>query len=201
MTDYPFPFFGAGDATYYLWAEIHVRFVREPTEREREAIEGTIPVPLRETVDWSEPRQVVAASGLCLQGALSRTYPAKPGDEDFLGPDGWFHAAPSRVEGFNDDIESWLRHAHRRCPILVAYRGTDGDDTRLSDWHDWSVRRLPRLMPELESILAEAIATRRQTAATHMTRGILALARRAGRPDRRGGLGEAGDATGPHLIS
>jgi hypothetical protein len=32
-----FPFFGAGDAAYFEWAEMHVLFNREPSAAERAA--------------------------------------------------------------------------------------------------------------------------------------------------------------------
>ncbi|MBO3748269.1 hypothetical protein J5X84_19525 [Streptosporangiaceae bacterium NEAU-GS5] len=130
--------------------------------------------------DWSEGRQLMVASGLFLHGSLAREYPARPGDEDYLGDDGWFYAAPSRVARFNSSIEGWLGHANRQCPVMVAFRAEDSDcgGTKLSNWHDWSLAQLPRLMPELEPILADAMANRVQTHATHMVRGIMSMARR-----------------------
>lgn len=181
MSEFPFPFFGAGEARYYMWAEVHVRFEREPTSYQRTAIESSCPGPLQDTIDWSEGRQLVVASGLFLHGALARAYPAKPGDDDYLGDDGWFYAAVSRVERFNAAIESWLGYANDHCPILMVFRGEDSDSggTEFSRWHDWSVTQLPRLMPELEPILAESIATRQQTHASHMVRGVMSMARRS----------------------
>jgi hypothetical protein len=50
-SEYPFPFFGAGEATYFEWAEVNVRFVREPSADERAAIDRRVPPPLRPAED------------------------------------------------------------------------------------------------------------------------------------------------------
>lgn len=194
MSEFSFPFFGAGDARYYMWAEVHVRFEREPSSYQRSVIESGCPGPLQDTIDWDGGRQLMVASGLFLHGALARSYPARSGDEDYLGDDGWFYAASSRVERFNSAIEAWLAYANGHCPILVAFRGEDSDSggTAFSRWHDWSVRELPRLMPALEPILAESMTTRQQTHATHMVRGILSLARRTRAKVEASGSGARG---------
>ena len=102
---FPFPFFGAGEADYYMWAEVHVRFGREPTSSQREVIVGTVPAPLRNAVDWCEGRQLLVASGLFLHGAVIRAYAAAGGEPDRIGEDGWLYAAPSRIAALNADIE------------------------------------------------------------------------------------------------
>ncbi|MEV7008015.1 hypothetical protein [Streptosporangium sp. NPDC051022] len=173
---FPFPFFGAGEAGYYMWAEVHVRFGREPSCTQRETIVGTVPVPLRGTVDWCEGRQLMVASDLFLHGAVARAYPAAGDETDRIGDDGWLYAAPSRIAALNADIEAWLGLIHAQCPVLLAYRAEDpdGGGTRLSPWHDWSLTRVPVLMPELERLLDQT-----RHAAT-MARGVMAMARRAG---------------------
>ncbi|GAA3007555.1 hypothetical protein GCM10017559_32160 [Streptosporangium longisporum] len=92
--DFPFPFFGAGQASYYMWAEVHVRFAREPSASQRAVITDTVPAPLRGAIDWCEGRQLMVSSGLSLHGALVRSYPAADGDSDRIDDDGWLHAAP-----------------------------------------------------------------------------------------------------------
>ncbi|MFI6507023.1 hypothetical protein ACIBCT_05410 [Streptosporangium sp. NPDC050855] len=182
--DFPFPFFGAGEASYYMWAEVHVRFAREPSASQRAVITDTVPAPLRGAIDWCEGRQLMVSSGLSLHGALVRSYPAADGDSDRIDDDGWLHAAPSRVAALNADIEDWLLRIDRECPILAAHRAEDpdGGGTRLSDWHAWSLTRLPGLLPELEPLLDRA------SHATSMARDILAMARRAGTLPRLGVL-------------
>ncbi|MEV8632039.1 hypothetical protein AB0395_10315 [Streptosporangium sp. NPDC051023] len=173
---FPFPFFGAGEAGYYMWAEVHVRFAREPSSSQREVIVGTVPIPLRRAVDWCEGRQLTVASGLFLHGAVARTYPVAGQECDRIGDDGWLHAAPSRIAALNADIKAWLALIHGQCPVLAAYRAQDpdGGGTRLSPWHDWSLTRVPGLLPELERLLEQT-----GHAAT-MARGVMAMARRAG---------------------
>ncbi|AWS46040.1 hypothetical protein [Streptosporangium sp. 'caverna'] len=179
---FPFPFFGAGEADYYMWAEVHVRFGREPTSSQREVIVGTVPAPLRTAVDWCEGRQLLAASGLFLHGSVIRAYAATGDEPDRIGEDGWLYAAPSRIAALNADIEAWLIRIHDECPILAAYRAEDPDSggTRLSPWHDWSLARLPGLLPELEQALDKG------THATSMAQGVMAMARRAGNLPRLG---------------
>ncbi len=173
---FPFPFFGAGEAGYYMWAEVHVRFAREPSNSQREAIVDAVPIPLRGAIDWCEGRQLMVASGLFLHGVVARFYPAAAGESDRIGDDGWLYAAPSRIAALNTDIEAWLGLIHRQCPVLLAYRAEDpdGGGTHLSPWHDWSLGRVPALLPELEGLL-----DRTDHAAT-MARGVMAMARRAG---------------------
>ncbi|MBB4920047.1 hypothetical protein [Streptosporangium saharense] len=173
---FPFPFFGAGEAGYYMWAEVHVRFAREPSISQRETIAETVPCPLRETVEWCGGRQLTVASGLFLHEILARAYPAAGGERDRVGDDGWLRAAPSRVAALNAAIDDWLRLIHGQCPILLAYRAEDPDagGTRLSGWHDWSLTRLPDLLDELDGLLDET------GHAAAMTRGVMAMARRAG---------------------
>ena len=140
--DFPFPFFGAGEASYYMWAEVHVRFARQPSTSQRAVIVDTVPVPLRGALDWCEGRQLMVASGLFLHGTVVRSYPVAPGESDRIGDDGWLYAAPSRIAALNADIERWLLLIHRECPILAAYRAEDPDSggTRLSDWHELEPR-------------------------------------------------------------
>ncbi|MCG5212723.1 hypothetical protein [Streptosporangium sp. KLBMP 9127] len=178
---YPFPFFGAGEARYYMWAEVHVRFAREPSSYQRSQLEAGIPQPVAEILDWCDGRQLMVASGLSLHSALVKRYPLAEGERDRLGEDGWLFAAPSRVAAFNAHLERWLHEINRHCPVLLAYRGEDrdGGGTDLSDWHEWSLLRLPELMPCLTPILEQAATSRTQTHATAMVRGVAAMARRA----------------------
>lgn len=177
MPEYPFPFFGAGEADHHTRVEVHVRFRRAPGLIERVAIEAAVPRPLRDAVHWPEDVQLVVASELFLHEALIRAYPAKPGDLDHVGAGGRLCAAPSRVARFNSAVESWLGYAHGRCPILVAFREGDGE-VRHSPWHHWSVAQLPWLQRELLPLAAPESEAEDGPAA-RMVRDIMALAQQA----------------------
>lgn len=162
---YDFPFFGAGEASYFEWAEVHVRFARTPTRTEKAAIRKRVPPPLRDSIDW-EGEQLMAASGQFAHVVIADTYPADAQDADDDDNDDddeddgefgsrFFFAATSQVRKFNQDIEEWLRLAHASCPILLAYRGEDSESggTELSAWHTFSLKQLPRLWEALAPIL------------------------------------------------
>lgn len=175
---YAFPFVGAGEATYFEWAEVHVRFARTPTRAQKTAIRKGVPAPLRDSIDW-EGEQLMVASGQFAHVVIADTYPADPGDaegddddDDFEELGGrFFFAATSQVRKFNQAIEQWLKLAQDQCPILIAYRGEDCESggTALSAWHRWSMKQLPRLLDQLEPILA----LDDETKASFMLRGIL----------------------------
>jgi hypothetical protein len=177
----PFPFFGAGDATYFEWAEVHVLFARNPTPDERKAISKGVPVPLRDTITW-KGRHLVAASGQMVHVEIAETWPekkkAKPRDDDEGDGDDeegrFFFASDTQVDRFNDDIERWLLASHALCPILAAYRGEDEESggTHLSGWHRWSLKQLPGLWKSLEEI-------RRDGKSPTPLAGIAAFASRA----------------------
>src|SRR5688572_5173802 len=110
----PFLFVGAGDASYYEWAEVHVIFEREPSDRERATINDLIPPPLFETTEWSGVHLMVACE-----------IDDEVADEDEL------------ISRFNAAIEAWLIEAHSICPIVVAYRHAEEESggTAVSAWH------------------------------------------------------------------
>jgi hypothetical protein len=186
---YPFAFFGAGEATYFEWAEVCVRFAREPSAAERAAIEGRIPPPLRAGGEqgeaWEGPL-LIAGSDQHAHMWIIEEYPADDGDEDDVGG-GLPFAAQSRVRRFNEDVEAWLRFAHEQCPILAAYRGEDGESggTELSAWHDWSVAHagevLAALDPAVVASAREAIDDdSHPDGEAYVVRGILWMAPSAG---------------------
>jgi hypothetical protein len=150
---FPFAFFGAGEATYFEWAEVCVLFAQAPDDAVRAEIDGRVPPPLAEdddSVEWDGPALIVG-SGQFAHLAIMDTYPADPGDEDDLGERFPF-AAPSRVTRFNEDIEAWLRYAHERCPIVAAYRREDFESggTDLPAWHQWSLDRLEAVLSHFD---------------------------------------------------
>jgi hypothetical protein len=52
MSHPSFPFIGAGDASYFEWAEMFVCFERAPTRAEAATIAKRVPAPLRDTIEW-----------------------------------------------------------------------------------------------------------------------------------------------------
>lgn len=155
----PFPFLGAGEASYFEWAAAHVRFTRPPTPAEREQIAAKVPPPLRDSVDFNG-RDLMVASGQTAHVEIHSTYyrdgdPVED-DDDYSEFDGrWFFASTAAVSRFNADIEAWLMHAHAVVPILFACRGEDGESggTELSDWHRASVTQVPQILAGCEDLL------------------------------------------------
>jgi hypothetical protein len=189
---FPFPFFGAGEATYFEWAEVHVRFARPPTEAEREAIAARVPPPLRDSIDW-DGAQLMVASDQMAHMHIAETYldtgeegeqetaddqEDEDDDEDFDDEGRFFFAESSQVHAFNQDTQDWLIFTHAACPVLCAFRHEDGESggTELSPWHAWSVQQLPRLLPELAPLASPSSDSH----TAFMTRGVLEMGREAG---------------------
>lgn len=140
-----FPFIGAGDAGYFEWAELFVRFLTTPQPAVRKAIAERVPPPLRDTIEWDEAMLWVASD----QGVgryIKNAYGKKKGKGvAALTSLTKFSQAGVKADAmFNAHIEAWLRDSHRRCPILVAYRRQDWEagGTELSDWHHSSIRHV-----------------------------------------------------------
>ncbi|WP_327010082.1 hypothetical protein OHA72_24285 [Dactylosporangium sp. NBC_01737] len=186
--EFPFPFFGAGEATYFEWAEVCVRFAREPAEGERAAIARRVPPPLMPAEDeqdrvWAGPLLTVGSDQFAHMWIIEN-YPKEDDDETDDDVEGGFpFAAVSRVRRFNEDIEAWLRFAHEQCPILVAYRPEDGESggTELSAWHDWSVARADEVLAAFDPAVVEAARAaighdRHPDGEAYVVRGILWMA-------------------------
>lgn len=123
---FPFPFLGAGDATYYETWEVYVRFARRPKPLELRAIKRAAP----ESADSVE-----------LQGIDLRVAGEPPrGKSD------------ARL---NEAIERWLLAAHERCPIGVAFRAEDLESggTRMSAWHVASVKKIAEVLARYEDVV------------------------------------------------
>lgn len=186
--NFPFPFIGAGEASYFEWAEVHVEFAREPSEREKAAIAERVPPPLRDSIDFTGTHLLVASDQFAHM-SMAETYEASEDDreeEDDIEEDEYeerfFFAKDSQVHAFNQDIEAWLRYSHEQCPIRVAFRAEDYESggTELSDWHEWSVKQVPALLDQkFKSVLetTEDTEDKQQNRYTYMVHGILQLAR------------------------
>lgn len=151
MTIPGFPFVGAGEASYFEWAEMFVCFTRPPSKAEAAAIAERVPPPLRDTIEWKGPILWVASEqgvGRSIKAAYgkARKPPTRPTAQSR------FAIAPANAnERFNADIDAWLAHAHGKVAIRVAFRREDAEagGTRLSDWHRASVKQLPELITSL----------------------------------------------------
>jgi len=187
---FAFPFFGAGDASYFEWAEVHVYFAKEPDAKAKKAIKKKVPPPLRDAIAW-QGKELMVASGQFAHMTMAETYPAsggkkgKPGervldeegfDEDgeFGGDGRFFFARSEQVDAFNADIEAWLQYAHSLVPIVAAFRAEDLESggTKLSRWHTWSMAQLAGVL----EAMAPAMKSKKADHAAHMLRGILRYA-------------------------
>jgi hypothetical protein len=180
---WPFPFFGAGDATYFEWAEVHVLFEREPSKAEKRKIKEGLPKALDDSYDWEGPALMVASDQFA-HVAIAEQFGSKDDDdedddedEDEYDESGWFFASSAAVTRFNKATDEWLTHAHSICPILLAFRREDMESggTELSDWHAWSVRQLPRVLEHTRDI----IDSPRDDHRTHLLVGAIEMAHEA----------------------
>jgi len=153
-----FPFFGAGDATYYEWAEVHVLFARDPSARALKAIAEGVPVPLRDNIKWNG-RHLMVASDQFVHLHIAETWPdpkqKKNRPSDTIDEEGnaTFVASDGQLDKFNMDIERWLKETHEACPILAAFRDEDVESggTQPSAWHKWSMKQFRRLWKSLKA--------------------------------------------------
>jgi hypothetical protein len=174
-TAFEFAFFGAGAASYFEWAEVHVCFTRRPSKAERESIAKRVPPPLQESIQFSGHHVYVAAGQFAHVG-IAETYPGAgdPSDESQWDGGRWFFAATEQVDAFNADIEAWLHETHKICPILTAYRMEDCESggTDLSAWHKQSRARSAEVIQQLEKLHKSE-----KKALDHMLAGIVAMSK------------------------
>ncbi len=172
-----FAFFGAGGATYFEWAEVHVRFAREPTPQEQQKISKRVPPPLTDSIGFTGTHLMVS-SGQFAHVSMATAYPGKgdPSDESQWDGGRWFFADSAQVDAFNLDTEAWLREAHAVCPIVCAYRAEDWESggTELSVWHHQSMRQIGSVLAQFEEVL-----TKEKSSQAYMLAGILRMAKEA----------------------
>lgn len=167
---YHFPFWGAGEASYFEWAEVHVVFREAPSEPVRKEIAAAVPPPLQDSVIFQQ-HFLSVSSGQYAHRVIAEAYDADEGDEPYVPSDEedgdmagrWFFSAASQVRRFNLATEEWLRRCHSLCPIVVAYRRQDYESggTLLSDWHDWSVSQCARFLPFIQALDPEHYVVKR----------------------------------------
>ncbi len=161
----PFPFFGAGNASYFEWADLHVYFTRDLKPHEKTKLTRTVPPPIGD-VKWDGRHLYLSSDqgvGRQIQAAYSK--PAKKPTQltttsRFKIPDG------PKLSAFNADTERWLLEAHDLVPILAAFRRQDWEagGTALSPWHQQS-------LPHGAAVL-KALKPKKDSALEYMVRGI-----------------------------
>ncbi len=137
-----FPFFGAGNATYFERVELTLRFVKSVADKKR-VLAGMPPFL---EARWRGKYVVVSSDQFVHQHIAGlKTKRA------------WFFAKPAQVKAFNLALEKWLLAVHDRCPLAVVYRAEDGeaDGTAFSKWHQQSLTLAPAL---IDSLSGEAAA-------------------------------------------
>lgn len=171
---YYFPFIGAGEATYFEWAEISVVFINEPDENQKKLIATNVPKPIDDIL-W-ENNALSAGSDQFAHVHIAHTYSAEdnsnPTPEENEDSRRWFFATDSQVALFNQDIERWLFEIHQISPILIAYRPEDNESggTDLSPWHDWSVQSIEDLIPQFEDVIEN---NDHHSIRSHVLKGLL----------------------------
>lgn len=154
---YPFPYFGAGDASYFEMAEISISFTRKPSDKEFESIKEACPAPL-EVFNLVDELLFVSSS-TSLHCHIAETYELEDG-KDPKNEENWsegrsFFASASQVNAFNHDVEKWLCKVHQILPIFFALRAEDeeADGTKFSSWHEWSLTQISSILPFFDDIV------------------------------------------------
>ena len=149
---YPFAYIGAGEAEYFEWAQLHLRFVHSPTLKQRKKIASIVPKPLADSIRFSQCYLALASE----QGVgrlIESTYGKIIKSPTRLTTTCRFKQAKiSKTMLFNADMERFLKEAHAIVPILIAYRPSDGEagGTVYSKWHTWSMKELPAILKKIK---------------------------------------------------
>jgi len=159
---YPFPFLGAGLASYFEWGGLYVWFEDPPPRSARAKLLKKIPEPFRHDAEWGGS-VLHASSGdqftnLHICSAYARLGdPDDPNDDDDDDFDGFGVGQPfpnsKQSKAFEADINKWLLALHRDHPIAFVARREDGEagGTELDAWHRWSLTRFADvILPRIE---------------------------------------------------
>jgi len=178
----PFPYLGQGEAGYFEHFEMWVWFEGKVAPKDRAAVLDGAPPPAAQDAAWPSP-EVLHLAGSDIQRAIVDAYgtPAakakmaaatkrkRRGDDgdDVLDD----LIAGKEVATFEAALESWLRAAHAKQPILFAVRAPDAEagGTRLGKWHAESVDAFgDRVVPALRALAKTKLgkADRRRFAIT-----------------------------------
>ena len=145
---FPFPFFGAGFANYFEWADMLIRFKQAPDKTQAEKIRAAAPGPIQtgELIG----RIMVFGSEQFVNMYIQEAYGKGEAGDDNDDPS--FYVSETAARAFEDDIERWLKEVHSICPIEFAFRAEDeeADGIELSSWHEESLTHVPALIQHWE---------------------------------------------------
>ncbi|MCY1065456.1 hypothetical protein OV090_11820 [Nannocystis sp. RBIL2] len=154
---YPFPFFGAGLASYFEWGSLYVWFEEPPPRAARAGLVRAIPEPFRRAPEWGS-FVLYAGSGdqfinlhICMAyAALGDPQQIDPDDDDESFGFGVGQPFPNlrQSRAFEADLRAWLLALHRRHPIAFVARREDSEagGTQLDAWHRWSLGRFAEVV-------------------------------------------------------
>jgi hypothetical protein len=121
-----FPFVGAGDASYFEWAEMFVCFERKPADKEAAVVAKRVPVPLRDTIEWTD-RLLWVASEQGVGRVIKAAYKKSPAAPSQLTSNNRFAMAPSNAYArFNADIDACVQQSLVRRRSELHDRGAHG---------------------------------------------------------------------------
>lgn len=148
-TTIPFPYIGAGDASYFETAEMYVVFADEPTAAIRAQVEALCPSPFSNR-EW-EGRILCVSGDDYINAAIASEYESSTG----MNPDNrdhWEHnrffASDEQLSAFDQAIVEWLMTCHALCPLQLALRNEDCEaGTEFAQWHYISCEHIRALLP------------------------------------------------------
>jgi hypothetical protein len=153
-----FPFYGAGKAQYYEWAEVIVRFEKKPTPDQVKEIIKLTPKPIKPEKEDFNGKMLLAGGGQFINMEIQKEYDKGDIPKGVIDAFGdaetahEFYSSDKALNAFNEHIEKWLLEINEFCPIQFAYRMEDGEagGTKLSDWHTKSLKETKKLLEKLE---------------------------------------------------
>jgi hypothetical protein len=153
---HPFPFFGAGAASYFEWGGLYVWFEDPPARAARSKLLKKIPEPFRHDAGWGGPVLHATSGDQFINLHICTAYAklgdqdddrGDPDDEDYMDGLEFGVGQPfpntRQMKAFEADIDAWLLALDRKHKIAFVARREDSEagGTRLSAWHRWSLTR------------------------------------------------------------
>jgi hypothetical protein len=157
---YPFPFVGAGLASYFEWGGLYVWFADPPPKAARAQLLKKIPEPFRHDAEWGGSVLHASSGDQFTNLHICSAYgklgdPDDDDDHDDLEGFGVGQPFPNAAQSkaFEADINAWLHALHRKHPIAFVARREDSEagGTKLDAWHRWSLTRFADvILPRIE---------------------------------------------------